>query len=71
MGFFSILSKQFFDTVCVAISGFTGIDKVLTAGLFITVSHNHSPIAVAGGVALRVTIAGNVKGKNTAADTAG
>lgn len=69
MGFFSILSKQFFDTVYVAISGSTGIDKVLTAGLFITVSHNHSPVA--GGVALRVTIAGNVKGKNTAADTAG
>lgn len=40
----------------------------LTAGLFVAVSHCHSTVAAA----LRVTMAGNVKGKkNTAADTAG
>lgn len=67
----SILSRNFSDTVCVAIPGSRGIDKVLTEGQFISVSHSHSPVAVAGGVGLRVTIAGNVKGDNTAADTAG
>lgn len=44
---------------------------MLTEGQFIRVSHSHSPVAVTGGVGLRVTIAGNVKGDNTAADTAG
>lgn len=57
-----------FDTVYVVVPGSAGTDKVVTVDHSVAQSF---PIIVTGGVVLRVTIAGNVKRKNIAADTAG
>lgn len=57
-----------FDTVYVVVPGSAGTDKVVTVDHSVVQSF---PIIVTGGVVRRVTIAGNVKGKNIAVDTAG
>lgn len=57
-----------FDTAYVVVPASAGTDKVLTVDHSVAQSF---PIIVTGGVVLRVTIAGNVKGKNIELDTAG